>query len=137
MDVFVISEIIGKLILSALMGMICSLFSYFLDYCFWEGSIFGFYLPWLAKKLVKNRLPNEYELISKLPKESQPQEFENAAHQIWFFKPLGGCAVCMNVYIAVISYTMISLVSGLEWYYSFTYIFVSSAFLRKLVKATY
>lgn len=137
MDVFLISEIIAKLILSALMGMTCSLFSYFLDYCFWPGSIFKNYIPWLSRTLVKKYRPKEFELISKLPKENQNQEFENVAPEIWFFKPLGGCAVCMNVYIAVISYALICLISGIEWYYSIPYIFVSSAFLRKLVKATY
>jgi hypothetical protein len=137
MDLFIAAEIVIKLILASLLGMVCSLFSYFLDYCFWEGSIFEKYLPWLAKKVVKQFNKKEYELISKLPKESQQAEFLNIAPDYFIFKPLGGCAVCMNIYIAVISYALISCFTSLEWAYCLVYIFVSSAFLRKLVKATY
>lgn len=137
MDLFFAAEIVIKVILAALLGMGCALFSYFLDYCFWPGSIFENYLPWLAKKVVKFHDKKAFELISKLPNESQEAEFLNTAPDYFIFKPLGGCAVCMNIYIAIISYTIISYLSGFEWYYSLIYIFVSSAFLRKLVKATY
>jgi hypothetical protein len=137
MDLFFYSEIIVKVILSAMLGMVCALFSYFLDYCFWEGSIFEKYLPWLAKNVVKLHNKKEFEIISKLPKESQEKEFLNVAPDYFIFKPLGGCAVCMNIYIALISYALISYFTGLQWYFAIPYIFVSSAFLRKLVKATY
>lgn len=119
------------------MGLICALLSYFIDYCFWPGSIFKNYLPWLSRKIVKLYNKAEYDLISKLPKESAEQAFLDAAPEYFLYKPLGGCAVCMNIYIAAIVYIPICLYSPLAWYYFFPFILTSSAFLRKLVKATY
>jgi hypothetical protein len=137
MDLFQAADIITKLILSSIMGIVCALFSYFLDFCFWPGSIFKKWLPWLSKTLIKKYRKAEFELISKLPTQSQEQAFIDAAGEIFIFKPLGGCAVCMNIYIAFISYIFIWLFLGLEWPYFFAYAFTSSAFLRKLVKAIY
>ena len=126
------------------MGLICALGSYFLDYCFWPNSIFKNYLPWLSRKVVKHYNITEFELISKLPKESQEQQFIDTASNYFIYKPLGGCAVCMNVYLAFISYFVIYALTWfligeplLEWYYFIPYVLTSSAFLRKLVKATY
>lgn len=137
MDLFSTLEIIFKVILAGLLGSVCALFTYFLDYCFWDGSIFENYLPWLAKKIVKAFDPKAFDLISKLPLDAQKNEFLNHAPEFFIYKPLGGCAVCMNVYIAAISYALMSFLSSLEWYYFPVYILVSSAVLRKFVKATY
>lgn len=119
------------------MGLICGLFSYFLDYCFWPSSIFKKWLPWLSKTLVRKFRKHEFDLISRLPIDSQEQEFMSTASEIFIYKPLGGCAVCMNVYIAAFTYALIWVFVGLEWPYFFAYVFTSSAVLRKLVKATY
>lgn len=137
MDLFYFLDIISKIIAAALAGMICGLFSYFLDYCFWPGSIFKGYLPWLAKRVISAHNKSELELILKLPKESQENELINAAQKYFIFKPLGGCAVCSNIYIAAASYAVICYFSPFEWFYLFPYMLASSALLRKLVGATY
>lgn len=137
MDLFYYCEIFLKIIIAAQIGALCGLFSYFLDYCFWPGSIFKGYLPWLAKTVIGMHNKAELALILKLPKEAQENELINAAQKYFIYKPLGGCAVCANIYIAAGSFAIISFLSFFEWYYIFPYMLVSSAILRRLVGAVY
>jgi hypothetical protein len=134
---FEYAEIILKLVFSVMAGMMVALFSYFLDYCFWPGSIFKNYLPWLSRTLVKKYRKKEYNLISQLPKDAQENEFLNTAQEIFIYKVLGGCCVCMNIYIASDIFVLLWAFLGLSWWFYLPYVLSGSAFLRKLVKATY
>lgn len=125
-------DIILYIILSGILGCICALFSHLLDYCFWQGSIFSRYLPWLAKKLIKMHYPWEYAEVRLLAKELQPNEYIHRAEKIFLFKVLGGCSICTNIWIANISWVMISILANLNWYYIFPYVLTSSFFLRKI-----
>lgn len=127
-----ICEVIFKLILAGMAGMVCGLFSYLLDYCFWKGNIFEGYLPWLAKVMVRRFKPDRYELVH-----GHEDLLIQEAESIGLYKLLGGCSVCLNVWIAMISWTVICALSFFEWYYCFPYIVYSSWMIRKQVKATY
>jgi hypothetical protein len=133
-------EAIGFILLAGLMGIICGLSSYFLDYCFWPGSIFKNYLPWLAMCILKKRDQKVYDqLVAQrayggIHAKWQEQAVDQAQNY-WQFKILGGCAVCFNIWIAILSWTVICLFSFLPWYYGFAYVTVSSWLIRKLMKA--
>lgn len=142
MITLIIIDSLLKLLLAALMGDICGLFIYFIDYTFWPNSIFKFYLPWLAKIILKIFNPKIYknvlDLKPTLPKEDYEEILKDeAAKNTFFYKMLGGCAVCFGMWISIISYIIIYSTTWLEWYYFFPYVFVSSWQIRKLVGATY
>lgn len=138
----IIFDALLKVLLAGLMGSTCGLFVYFVDYTFWKGAIFQFYLPWLAKTLLKIFNKKELEKIKGL-KPTMPEEDFNellkdaASEHVFFYKMLGGCPVCFGIWIAMTSYVIICYFTFLEWYFCFPYIFVSSWQVRKLVKATY
>lgn len=138
MTTFAIIDNILLLLLTGLMGFLCGLFSYFLDYCFWPGSIFKFYLPWVAKNLVKSLRPEKYKetMLSSDPK-AREENFLAEADHIFIFKMLGRCPTCFNIWIAMLSYTLICCFTALPWYFCFSYILVSSWNIRRLTGAVY
>jgi hypothetical protein len=118
--------------------VILALFSYFLDYTFWRGSVFQAYLPWLAKIQLKKFDKKQYELIKAMPeKEARVANYIQAAEQYFFFKMLGGCVICLNIWIGFYSWLLISWHFDLEWYFGFAYIMTSSWLIRKLVGVVY
>lgn len=137
MDLFSALEILFGFIVSYAAGITLGLATYFLDFCFWEGNIFKNYLPWLAKKIVKRNNKKQYEIIIQMPLKSQVQEFENEALNWFWYKPLGGCAVCMHVWISMITWAIILIFFPIQWYFFFPYMLSGSWILRKLVGAVY
>lgn len=134
-----ICDAIACMILSGLMGAVCGLFSWFLDYCFWRGNIFQGYLPRLAVWTLKVTGHRDYKSVQAV-KTLHGQWHEMAtdsASEVGIYKMLGGCAVCLNFHIAFWSWVTICYFSPLEWYYGFSYILVSSAVIRKAVGAVY
>lgn len=135
-------DIIFKILCTSLIGVIVAFGTYFLDYCFWreegefKGSIFKGYLPWLAKRLVKFYERAKYDLIIKLDQDKDSR-FISIAENYFLYKPLGGCAVCMNVWLALIVWAVLCLLSSFEWYYIFPHVLTSSVVIRKLTGATY
>lgn len=142
METMIIFDALLKILLSGLMGSICGLFIYFVDYTFWKGAIFDFYLPWLAKLLLKYFSPKELKKLMALKSTMSNDDFDDilkdkATEEVFFYKMLGGCPICFGMWIAMASYAIICYFTFLEWYFCFPYMFVSSWQIRKLVKATY
>lgn len=137
MELFTALEILFGFIVSISAGLICGLGTYFLDFCFWEGNIFKNYLPWLARTIVKRHNKKMYDTIIKMPKSAQVAEFENEAVNWFWYKPLGGCSVCMHVWISMITWTLICIFFPIQWYFFFPYMLSGSWILRKLVGAVY
>lgn len=135
-----ITIVILKIVAASLMGIVNALFCYLLDYCFWEGSIFGFWLPFISKRISKIKFPSDYESIMKEPIEARPGSFIELMEgkKVLLFKFLGGCIICVNVWIGMSSWLVIFNYSGLfEPWYGFVYILVGSAFLRYLTGVVY
>lgn len=124
MELFYYLDIIVTIVLVGLIGIACGLFSYFLDYCFWPGSVFKFYLPWLARTVLPSSECKEVELLAP---ELRPEEYVRRAENYMLFKLLGGCMYCFNVWITFASFSVLPF----EWYYIFVYTPVSHFFLRK------
>lgn len=126
-------EITVTILFVIFLGSINSLLSYLLDYCFWDGSIFSLWLPTLAKWNLKIFKPEIYAVLIKRKKN---EEYENdlvkAAHGCFFFKILGGCIICTNIWLAAFTFTTLHFGIGISFWYSFPYILFSSFFLRKI-----
>ena len=136
MDATQTITIVSKILLIAVLGGINSLFSYFLDYCFWEGSIFGKWLPFSAKMNLKFWRKKEYELLKKF---ESSKDFDNmlvdSAQNLPFFKISGGCIICMNVWLGLISFSALnSLFLHFNYLYLFPYCLFSSYILRRIMK---
>jgi hypothetical protein len=134
---FATTDILLKLILAGCLGYLCALLNYLIDYCFWQGSIFKNWLPWLAKVLVKFFKPKEYKDILLLEASAQANNLIAEAEGIFFYKVLGGCSVCTNVWLCFITWAIIFPLTFFEWYYLFPYLLVSSFYIRKFVGAVY
>lgn len=137
--ILTIYEVLMKICLASVLGIFCGLLSYFLDYCFWKGNIFQWYLPWLASRMVKKKNRLLWQRINELSgyTGSWRDEIVAAAEGYPWFKVLGGCSVCLNVWIGLWTWAAICWFSPLELYYGFFYVLVSSWMIRKLVGAVY
>lgn len=125
MELFYYLHIIVTIVLVALLGVSCGAFSYFLDYCFWPGSVFKFYLPFLARTVLPKSERKEVELLEK---SLRANEYVHRAENYMLFKLLGGCMYCFNVWITFISFSLLPF----EWYYIFIYTPAAHFFLRKI-----
>lgn len=89
----------------------------FLQFCFRPGNIFSAYLPWLAKSLsadspeLRNRLASCGD-----NKECRDSTYIDYAFEFTpLFRTFGGCGVCFNIFIAVISSIALALISYLAF----------------------
>lgn len=80
-------------------------FSLFLDYCMEEDEIFEKYRPWLEKKLGTGRFAR-------------------------LTKPLGGCVVCMNSWLSILSFFGVVVFSSVSVWWLVPYISLSYVLLR-------
>ena len=90
--------------------------SWFLDFCLDDGNIFFKYRLWLERNFI--------------------DEFGNES---FWFKPLGGCVVCMNIWLSVPMYLLSIYLFKIEfsiashiimWLF---YAVISNTILRKLL----
>lgn len=86
-----------------------SMLSLFLDYCIEEGNIFDFYSKWLDKELGSS----------------------------WFYKPLGGCVICANVWIAFVTFVVVFSIFNIHLGWFIPYALISNTFLRLLIRINY
>ncbi len=106
--------------------------SFFLDYCFWEGSIFQRWLPWLAKKILYKKNRKKYNEILLIKPEERDTYFIQASQNYFLYKILGGCIVCSNVWLAILTFIPIYICLPVQLWHIFPYIFVSSRTTRKI-----
>lgn len=139
MDITTSMTIIATILLACAFGSINALFSYFLDFCFWEGNVFGKWLPFIAKLNLKWFRPKLLETLKEAKKNKNP-EYDNmlvelaSKESLALFKVAGGCIVCLNVWIGFGSYVLIHAFTPLGWLYAIPYLLFSSFLLRKLTK---
>lgn len=72
------------------LAFISALISLFLDFCFREGNILG----WWIDFLIDAELP---ESVTRDLKREEKEEMVFA----WWYKPLGGCVVCLNAWVSI------------------------------------
>jgi len=119
----------------SILGLFLALFSYFLDFCFWRGNVFGFWLPFVAKSIVKRKNPLKYAYILKQSdKKEQEGLFIDEAGESPLFKVLGGCSICLNIWIGFATFPLIYLLLGVSFWYMPIYLLSASFILRKIMK---
>lgn len=113
----------------SLLGFFNGLFSYFLDYCFWEGSVFSGYLPFLAQNCLS---AEEWKEVQMLTPEQRDNEYTLRAQNKFFFKMLGGCVICFNVWISLAAFTILNSIFGFGWGYFLVFLLISHFTVRKI-----
>lgn len=114
-----------------------------LEYFMREGMIFQNWLPFIARNLVGW---NKRAMLNYTDKELHgdritptPEEYmELAARFCFFYKPLGGCTVCMNTWLSFGTYWLVWLVlpelaviPTILFFFSYT--FLSGGFLKLFI----
>lgn len=119
----------------SLFGLFLALFSYFLDFCFWRGNVFGFWLPFVAKAIVKRKNPLKYQYICNVSnKKEQEALFIDEVGEHPLFKVLGGCSICLNIWIGFATFPFISYLLDISYFYMIVYLLSASFILRKIMK---
>lgn len=140
MEILDILHIIVCIGATALMGLINALFSYLLDYCFWRGSIFGNWQPFVATLLASYFYREDFDKILKEPEAAHDESFVELMEvkKCLIYKLLGGCIICMNVWFGMLSWFIIWRTTGLfHPAYGLVYVLVGNAFLRRLTGIVY
>jgi hypothetical protein len=104
-------------------------------FCFYEGSIFGKWLPFLAKMNLKVFDPAKLKSFDSA--KSNPQYgnmLVDQAQQYFFFKILGGCAICSNIWVGFFSFALIFKYLDISILFAIPYLLFSSFILRKIMK---
>lgn len=114
------------------LGWINALISYLLDYTFQPHAIFKKWLPWLAEAVISE---NDWTEAQALEPSQRPEEYQNRALNYFFYKILGGCIVCTNVWISFITFGIIMAFLGFPWYYGIAYVASSSYFIRRIINS--
>lgn len=119
-------------------GIFLALLSYFLDFCFYKGNVFGFWLPFLAKQIIRKKMPEKYAEIES-GCFSRSQKVGRYIHLVEdsespLYKMLGGCIVCFNIWCGIVTFPAIAVCLDVSlWYYPI-YLLSASYFLRKVIK---
>lgn len=128
-------ELVPTITVISLFGLFLALFSYFLDFCFWRGNVFGFWLPFVAKAIVKRKNPLKYQYICNVSdKKEQEGLFIDEAGENPLFKVLGGCSICLNIWIGFATFPFISYLLDISYWYMIVYLLSASFILRKIMK---
>lgn len=130
-----VMQLVPNITVCSLFGLFLALFSYFLDFCFWRGNVFGFWLPFVAKGIVKRKNPLKYQYICNVSdKKEQEGLFIDEVGENPLFKVLGGCSICLNIWIGFATFPFISLLLGISYWYMIVYLLSASFILRKIMK---
>ncbi len=130
-----VMTIVPTITVSSILGLFLALFSYFLDFCFWRGNVFSFWLPFVASNIVKRKNPLKYQYISKVSDKKERQGlFIDEVGENGLFKVLGGCSICLNVWIGFVTFPFINLLLDISYWYMIVYLLSASFILRKIMK---
>lgn len=128
-------ELVPTITVISLFGLFLALFSYFLDFCFWRGNVFSFWLPFVASNIVKRKNPLKYQYISKVSDKKERQGlFIDEVGENGLFKVLGGCSICLNIWIGFVTFPFINILLDISYWYMIVYLLSASFILRKIMK---
>lgn len=102
--------------------------SYFLDFCFEEGNIFESWLPFIARVMFARRGYYYLPVYTK-----RDEIIADAENKLFWFKPLGGCIVCSNIWQALIVWPFWMYVFGISFIWLLPYLVLSNFLVRKMI----
>jgi len=91
-------------------GVMAALCSFFLEFCYRPGNVFGWYMD-ILEKYFRDNTKNPFG---------------------WMYKPMGGCAYCQNTWIAIAFHSVLAVYFGLSWWLILPSIFMAHLFLTIL-----
>lgn len=129
--------VILYLLLTIATGILNGFFSYLYDFCLWPDAIFKGLLPFLASAFNKEKRIKVADLRAKykagmIRDEAYMDNLVIIGKHRFFFKILGGCIVCTNIWFAMISFTLLLIFTPIPWWGAFAHILVSSFTVRKI-----
>lgn len=131
--------LVATLLVPVLIVSLCAfhlaLFSYFLDFCLWRGSIFDFWLPLVARTITKISYPDKYNHFMKISdKMKRNLEFMDlmGVKENKLFKFLGGCYVCLNFWIGLATIPLVLSFTGVPAWLMPFYLLLGNFILRKI-----
>ena len=137
---------LDNLIWIVLTSVCVASFSHFLTHCFKPGMIFDFYLPFIAKMLLKVS-KEEHELMAKLcenhqdPKDCYERMFMEMLMSIpskaLLYKPLGGCGLCMSTWIFFFSCIPVYMILDISWWILIFYVLLCHFFFMTIFKISH
>lgn len=129
--------ILVMILLGMVTGTLNACLSYLLDYCLYPTSIFGWWIPLLAKWLSTKEFRAELSkrrLFGLSAEDAEDQLIESVSHK-FLYKILGGCIICTNVWLGMSTFCILHFVAPTEfpWWLAPIHILFSSFFLRKVI----
>lgn len=111
LGVLVDSPVFGTIAIQVLFGgLISSLCTFFLEFCYRPGNIFGWYMDWLERNF-RDNLKNPFGYL---------------------YKPMGGCAYCQNTWITLGFFAVLAIQFEVSWWLLLPTVFISHMFLTIL-----
>lgn len=112
--------VLVHIVCSMLLGAIAGAFTRFFEYLIgnpwkdevYKGSIFSFYGVWIRKN---------YDRVEKTIVEDSPKGYS----KLNFWKALGVCPFCFNVYVGLLIYGVAIIYTDLYWWLLFSVLAVS------------
>lgn len=113
------------------LSVLSSTLSLFLDFCYRDGNILGWWLESLAKFFIgKPNDPGKDKIEADGFLDYRDWWFDKANKSFWF-KPLGSCVVCANVWhSALLCFLGGYFVSTVYWVYAIPIILLSNFIVR-------
>jgi hypothetical protein len=114
--------------------------SYFINYTFYEGSIFGAWLPFLARMIAKHRVKkgtlsaSEFKAVNGMITNARESSMIALVDRAFFYKILGGCPICSNVWQGILTFWIWYFWLGLSLGFYLPYVILGNFCLRKMDK---
>lgn len=110
-------------------------FNWLLVFSFQYGQILGFWLPFLASRVIKKDETFEKALEATNDSETiYGMLVDRALRESFFFKPLGGCSICTNVYSGMLFGALLTYLASGGFIFFAIYFGCLSGFFRLLIK---
>lgn len=125
-------EVLIVIILVLFSAFVNACISYFLDMCFKETHIFKNWLPWVARRLLSKEHLEEADHLEDSPAKRRKLIKLAENHTFWF-RPLGGCPACANIWIGFLSFWVFWWYYEIPAIYFLPYLVISNFFLRRFL----
>lgn len=125
-------EVLLNIILVLFSAFVNACISYFLDLTFKETHIFHKWLPWLATKLLNKEDVEECNKLDDTPARRR-KLIKFAEAKTFWFKPLGGCPACSNIWVGFMSFWVFAWYFHIPLIYFLPFLVISNFLLRRFL----
>ena len=128
------------LLIIASLSFINACYSYLFQFTLRIGAILGWWLPYLARTVVKLKSRAKYAEVQEkflqhlqMKPDTEEDYFIDECQGNFIYHLAGGCYICANFWGSLVRFAILYIYINLvEWYYIIPFILLSSFFLRKI-----